>query len=94
MPNEMSVQLRLVIPRSLGKKGTPLHEKAIRFFLERGQRVYVQEKLLSLSPSLPAIVEGEISTAIFETFLLTFPDIDKMVILTDKVAAKAALAAA
>lgn len=94
MPSKPPLQLRLVIPQSLGKKGVPLHERALLFFTDRGQSVFLQEKLLRLSPTLPAIIEGEVSVAVFETFLLSFPDIDKMVILTDKIAAKVVLAAA
>jgi hypothetical protein len=89
------VQIRLVIPQSLtAVGGTPLFEEAVRFFEKQGERVFLQDKLLKLSKTLPAIIEGEVAVPSFEAFLLGFPHLDKIVVLTTQAAAKAASIAA
>jgi PII-like signaling protein len=92
--NAQKIQLRLVIPQALQRGGTAVYKHAVNFFTERGHPVFPQEKLLRLSKSLPAIVEGEISPEALEQFLCSFPEIDKIVILTSVVAVQVAQAAA
>lgn len=88
------LQVRLVIPQQLKANGRPMYRVAQEFFAAQGSPVFLQEKLLKLSKSLPAILEGLIEPQALESFLVTTPHVDSIIVLTQTVSRKAARSAA
>lgn len=91
---ENQLQVRLVIPQQLKTEGRPVYLVAQEFFAAKGSPVFLQEKLLKLSKSLPAILEGLVEPAALESFLLTTPHVDSIIVLTQAVARQSARSAA
>lgn len=71
-----------------------MYRLAHEFFAAQGSPVYLQENLLKLSKSLPAILEGRVAPAALESFLLNTPHVDSIIVLTQAVARKSARSAA
>ena len=92
--SEPLLQLRLVIPQSLVIDGQPAFESAIRFFQSHQQNVRLNETLLKISRSLPAILEGKVNRRCIEDFLKEVPGAAQMIIVTQALGQNSLRAAA
>ena len=79
---EPFLQLRIVIPQHLRVGNGPAYLSALDTLQRRGARVYLQEKLLKLSTTLPAIIEGEASRNCLDQFLAGFAHVEHVVVVT------------
>ncbi len=93
MTKRYSIELRIIIPRGLKYAGEHAYVHAADFFATRGVEVYLQTKLMQLSSSLPAIIEGTVPYSDFDAFVLECPYLDRIIVLSDG-KTKAARAAA
>jgi hypothetical protein len=83
----------VLIPQHLRIGAVPAYTVALQSLTNQGASVRLQDKILKLSSTLPAILEGEATSGCLHAFLAAFPFADRATVVTQALAAAVSAAA-